>query len=1664
MALSVAQQEQQRRKRNRRRRRRQRRRPPAGSQPTNQLSSPSGPAIGAGCGFGPPAHPGSGDDGAPRAGILSSWLIRGGVWPRRPRERKSPFPSGRASSSSQVVAAVEITQSGKGGGAGKCGDVSSTLKASGQRLRLKRKRTAVERADSGGSKSSSLHSSLGSKRKQQTVDSNFRQYSKLLTSAAKHQSQAEVELAGGSSKPQQGHNNNQQQQQVSTVNSVRVTTGASASNGASLAAALPPIISSVAESPNLRRVEPICGAMSTPSSRQFFYDLFNRLLQLSSTTAAKVQLRLSDGLQADDEDEESGNRVARRPALGSTSGGPAPGGLDVGGPRCGSTTRPLQHSKLSVSSETPDKKGGKRRKSSSTGVALWQTLSSYALSRTSRSSIGSNQAAGEKRDSTGSSALARTARAEIEQQQQNRKPEPVQTQTQTILGDGLRLGTDQYLSVDMLRKLSLISSHSQVSVTLNGEIEQELMGGDQEPVDQEDARSKSAGLPASAATAGDQPTNRLARPSTATPTTAGAIGSSSTKRHWYRGMVKKILFHSSKPSLKNVVTALELQRRADRLDSEANRAGHPVAPVGQDAQSAVEEAQRGRAGEPPAAGFREIEAAPVATSFWGQRKQSLCVGGSSGGAAPSIHIITSGSSLSLMSATSPTGLDGAQVSVGSEAADRRGGEAESELAISTCDIDDDNDDYRDNKQRHMLTSGREGADFVEKRAENNKLDEQMADDGCQNNAGDSDNRTTGLRSGAETVKQEVEQAGNSEVPADKQSASVLVGGESSASGSLESLTDSVSLTFGVSNKDDSHKLGAEDSARVSAEQVPAASKTMKALANRIVLPMNGSTTALQEPQLCATLRKLSADDCLIINRQRDQIRAQDEEAANEAWILLNRDRLEQSQSACGAVGSADLRADQGDASGEQSASAEGRRQSVKASFEAALHLLVPRPKGSRSASITLGVADNSHKSLSHQFGNSILGAVNVHRTWRDWRQLLGKKKSAGTGADAAAGQAGGAGDKGSQQGGARNEQSGVINGKQSATGGQQPGEPESHSAALGFLSNQSAFARLSSDQQREAAINFDQLMRINQLTLSAANAVMLANLNAQQGPHSGAASSSGANETGSKGSKLADKAAAALFATNELSPDSANDASNPKAGKQGKRSSGHRSHHQPLITRLQSGGNLLLKRSSTKRSSKAGIHGDQQTEPKSFLSPAAFLQDTAALSGQQVVAIASADQAVPQLVQVESSAAQERLIERTVARNPVLAANKSPGGAQTTRAGAEQLVSLRGDNQGDAADARIGGVLDEGVLAAQIAGAAASALERQKRRGEELSLILEPRYDKKQPGAQYPLFASHDLNPILKDLAQLVRKHWKCNYIECSAVSNWNINPIISELTRTLECNQQVSASRGHFSEDDDESDLSSAYDDEDDDYDDDEDFDDDPDDDEDDEEVFDEEGDPSRAIPSEIELANNRSTRSLKRFAAKRALDEDDSGLLGGTIRRLQPKSLMARMLYTGKQRATTGQQEVSGPQKRSRTDTCLSGLGGSLEQQDIGGGRKVRLVEAGRQETAPAGGGDSRSMPPPRVSISLETDSIEVLVAGEQVSAPSSAGGKLGSAKTDSLVNRQAKSAKSNRLASCNAPIPRNEGPSNNSNNNNKNHLHRLQSAPSSSSAQQALSCSIM
>lgn len=1265
-------------------------------------------------------------DGSKTAGLLS-WI--GIVGSKEKRRRKRKRRRGARASAAQIEQPAEQQQPQSSQQTESKFMVGQFIRG---RLMLKRKRRDPDQSsNSGASKSGSFKSHSGNtnsvgnsakRNKQET--SYFKNYSKLLTNVAKqqtdhHQATGEV-IAQASSNPEPA--------------------------GGS------PTVANLAASG--RRIEPIFGSMSTQTSRQTFYELFNKLLQTSSTTAAKSQLKLTSNsnqqqLQRDRSHQESqlikNDEDETDKKLFTGSNQLIMPRLEVNSPSSIDTSR---HSSLSTAGKTRPS----RRKSSSTGAALWQTLSSYALARkTSRTSISSagDQSQRSRRDS----ALAQAAKDEAKEQQSRR-------QSGLVSQDGLHLGTDQYLSVDMLRKLSLISSNSQVSSSIaeddNSGAEKE---GQEEQGDrgaEEEKRSKS--VAGSALTVdGQQQDDKRAS------SAASGAGSGRGKKIWYRGMVKKILFHSNdnappaKPSLRGLISALEWQKKANDLDRV--EAAQSVASGGKEPGS------NQQAGISAGEVNKENSDQPVvvAAADRSSRRQSLAVPGPvkdtssmtesdvQGGAAPSIRIIASGSSMSLMSQNS-----GKQVRTGDSFA-------------PTIERDWNNNNKGPVQKGQQLAA-------VKKGPSTNEVQLQLQQQQHQNMSTASiASKTSSLsRSSSRSSNLSLKDSSRDDSLSDSISLSLDT---LKAEQTLAGMTGLAKPQNGLDRRE-VQSAGPAATRRSANEddgepgRVHSDERGSGAVSSKDCLLL-GYANALEEAQLAAgctpSLRKLSADDCLIINRHRRQSLAT---ASNEdSWLLVNcrqgsnqdlQRRADGSQSAdikvsvpkiseSNAESATNLQLQPQQQQQQPTLDAEGRRQSIKASIEAAIHLLVPRAKGSRSASITLGAADCEQRSRS-RLGTSIVGAVNVHRTWRDWRQLLSRKKMANEGSVGGSNsglqqQPGEAQDgaqpalnllnlvtqtsKQQQHQHQKKDNQNKKNSKGSGAikaNGLNSSINDPHSPIVGFLNSQAAYNKLSSSQQREAAINFDQLMRINQLTLSAANVVMMSSTNDHH--HQDSSSASAAAKHEQQQQQLAVAAAAAVT----------------------------RGFEANCIVETTSGGGPGKKHSKVNKSA----HNSNQLK----LSGATHKDQQTLLTRVQSVGAANMNS--------HSSSDHRHKNEPNFA---------------------DILLSSTSNNEHTSKLNQSTGPREQGAsiveISAQIAAAAASALERQKRRGEELSLILEPRYDKKQPGAQYPLFVSHDLNPILKDLAQLVRKHWKCNYIECSAASNWNIRPIISELTRTLECNNR---------------------------------------------------------------------------------------------------------------------------------------------------------------------------------------------------------------------------------------------------------------------------------
>ena len=1381
----------------------------------------------------------------------------------------------------------------------------------------------------------------------------------------------------------------------------------------------------------VRRVEPTCGAMSTTLNRQSFYDLFNKLLQTSSTTAAKSQL-----LSAERQRARQGQAAAeeQQRCEGQDEG---LSGAHEG--QVGADRKPelrVQQASNELGQQQQQEKKAKRRKSSSTGAALWQTLSSYALSRGShawqaalgggggggggpdgsRKNSGSNAAPAPDTSSAAAAARQRAASgaqaadsgrlsvtsgqlgvlSEALSLQDDESASRRGTQSQLQLGgggangDGLKLGTDQYLSVDMLRKLSLISSHSAMSAGTNdsgggggGTLDKAAADQDErQPLatDEDGAhkRAKSAppdgeangsgggvaggvgavgsvlrrasrgwlavkrtrhtangaesperaGSPDDSGGAGPAGCAEQQRATTADPSASGGRA----KRFWYRGVMKKILFHSNKQSLKGIVTAMELQRRAQaEAETEAETAvavagassgGQPAGELANEAEGAKGpaegtskepaavvqvpvglESSQATAGEPASPADKE----PLQPAQLQERShQSLAVMQS----YPSIRIITSGSSLSLLSEGHASRASG----------DHRRTTGQCSAASSAG-------------ASGGLASAEQRAAHEEAQCEQQQESSVAAEPRAQSATSSRSSLSSAL---SESVSLAIGgQPDKAEVEAEAEVEGAPRGTASEAEAEAEESENEDEEEELEMEMDEEEELSSSSSGQSEPDEEDSSSRT-------------GGASG--DSQVNCQLRKLSADDCLIINRHRRQslaaLQLQREESAKLAALRnarLDRDAPQSSSGGCpsaataasepaapdsgktapseaqiGQAGAQEAAPSAGQAGQEEVAQVggreplaegepearphtsagtgaaegttvygeEGRRQSIKQSIEAAMHLLVPRAKA-RSASITLGASDCERRSRS-QLGTAIMGAVSVHKSWRDWRQFLGRKKSAYSALQAAAAASGRATSSGGKTVGAGSHwpAAGKLDrarGKAGRASGGEPAEDDpfgggaflagdavSSPQIVGFLSSQLAYKRMSAAQQREAAINFDQLMRINQLTLTAANVVMLA---ASQPPprqlkELGQPPSSASQRAKSKGHKLKGsgglgqqagslakhhqddldalktdqlvKSAAAIAAAKvdgvgpilsasglatsqeRRQPQAAN--KRRKRNKLGKALKGQLkgagSARDPelegdddcelggelgarqqasegpqtqrpgaalLMGRLQSGGSLLLKRSATKELPR-GLAAKKAVEPATGEGPALLARSTTKIDGLLAGGAVHAqfgaqlDDGLP---------AQSNADDLSAPFGGAAGEAQAEGGPQRVQQGPQcEPAALQGRQGPTGSSTR---VLSDNDMSTQIATAAAQALERQKRRGERISLILEPRFDKKQAGADYPtLFTSHDLNPILKDLAQLVRKHWRCNYIECSAASNWNIRPIISELTRALECNQRL--------------------------------------------------------------------------------------------------------------------------------------------------------------------------------------------------------------------------------------------------------------------------------
>lgn len=1195
------------------------------------------------------------------------------------------------------------------------------FKASSERAKRKRQ----DKSDSTGVKSSSLRSKSGLKRKQR-VDGSFQQYSKLLTTAAKRNSLAENELNNTKTSNFYQSSTSREWSPIGASNYAvtnSTNTLAATSNSGKSQPAGEPMKSS-------GQIKPVSGFLGTTSSRQAFYELFNKLLQTSSTTVAKTQLTLSS-VHGDDESQDDSCDKSRVGLQGQ----------HVCRNEQREIVKPSKVELLTISCVDGQKE--EKRRKSSTGAALWQTLSSLALNRSSRvSSVCSNSSEATKRQlDQAASTLAQTAKAEVDQQNVRRT-------------EGVKLGTDQYLSIDMLRKLSLISSSSQMSVGGGTTV---CVGNEQsEPKSGSDINPEHL-RPNSAPTHATNLNNKLSRDGRASTDSSssnfgrkdnicannGQHASSRAKRIWYRGVMKKILFQSNKRSLKSIVTAARLQKHINDMD-EAEQIEESVSRLNEDSSCLA--MKNNLINDQSESGVMETTirvptTVVTAETFDGPAmEESKEILGAK--QAPSIRIITSGSSLSLISS-------------GNEDCRSVSNENNIRKAASESSLD-------------------EGG--IQREAGSALAEDQIKLDSCQTSSRGWAKNQAELISDEPRVC-EITSSERGEQPGE---------GVSSVAGSLSSLSESVSLSAEIKQQTaqscfySSIEPRTRRAQSASAGKATSASTHLDSITETIDLnqaqsseTLNGQSSVsrnlseLQQPEIedISGVRKLSADDCLIFNRQRRKSKALAEgsEDNEENWLFVGQSN-KHSNSAEPSVPSSLNRSKMFNNTYREGEVGTKQRNNNRNSIEMAAELLVPRVKGTRSASITLGVNESQHKSLS-QLGNTILGAMNVQRTWR---HFLAKKKSGG---------------------------SELVNNPNKVTEPTQASQYKNKESNVDFLNSNKAFTRLSLGQQREAAINFNQLMRINQLTLSAANLVMISNGRDGTGKEPVKQNATVSSEAKQQQQQQQQQAVGAARDNNTAvtaasSPERRENRCNTSS-KESMRSNRRTSARQPqaLMTRLQTGGNLLLGRNSTRRELKSV--GDC-LESCSF----AYL-------GRSNIALSTA-KAIGG-VEKASQYHDERVLRSA---NSLVCLTPSVGVGNTAKfdmpeAKGGDVKQVNETSSGQVLsfepEERSGLLQDGSNMSAEIANAAASALERQKRRGEELSLILEPRYDKKQAGAKYPLFVNNDLNPILKDLAQLVRKHWKCNYIECSAASNWNIKPIISELTRALECNRQTARRRARL-------------------------------------------------------------------------------------------------------------------------------------------------------------------------------------------------------------------------------------------------------------------------
>lgn len=58
-----------------------------------------------------------------------------------------------------------------------------------------------------------------------------------------------------------------------------------------------------------------------------------------------------------------------------------------------------------------------------------------------------------------------------------------------------------------------------------------------------------------------------------------------------------------------------------------------------------------------------------------------------------------------------------------------------------------------------------------------------------------------------------------------------------------------------------------------------------------------------------------------------------------------------------------------------------------------------------------------------------------------------------------------------------------------------------------------------------------------------------------------------------------------------------------------------------------------------------------------------------------------------------------------------------------------------------------------------------------------------------------------NITPAFKELANLIKKHWKCSYLECSAKYNWRVSPIFRDILKSIETSLSHDTANQHHRE-----------------------------------------------------------------------------------------------------------------------------------------------------------------------------------------------------------------------------------------------------------------------